>query len=83
MDVKEFIESTLVQIVEGINNANEKLKDTGAVISSKNVRPTENGATTINVNTGDLVNFIDYDVAVTVKEKNRANGGASVMSQII
>jgi hypothetical protein len=74
MDIKDFVESTLVQIVNGVNNANEKLKDTGAIISSKNVRPFGND-TTYNTDTCNLVNLIEFDIAVTVNEKDTANGG--------
>jgi len=77
MDIKEFVGSTLVQIIEGINEANEKLKNTGAVISSKDVLPIREG-TTRNIATGNLVNLIDFDVAVIVNEKDIANGGAGI-----
>ncbi len=77
MDIKDFVENTLVQIVEGINNANEKLKDQGAKITSKDVRALREG-TTLNSRTGDLVNLIDFDVAVTVNEKDTADGGAGI-----
>ena len=77
MDVKEFVESTLVQIVEGISNANEKLKGSGAIVSSKHVMPVRDGSTR-NEKTGDLVNLIDFDVAVTVNEKDTADGGAGI-----
>jgi len=77
MDIKDFIENTLVQIVQGVNNANEKLKDTGSIISSKNVRPLRDG-TTYNTETGDLVNLIEFDIAVTVNERDTANGGMGI-----
>jgi len=77
MDIKEFVGSTLVQIIEGINDAKEKLKDSGAVISSKNVEGMR-GGTLRNKITGDVVNLIDFDVAVSVNEKDAANGGAGI-----
>ena len=77
MDVKDFVETTLVQIVEGINIANGKLNGTGAIISSKNVRPLRDG-TTYNTDTGHLVNLIEFDVAVTVIEKDTAGGGGGI-----
>lgn len=77
MDIKDFVENTLLQIVQGVNSANEKLKDTGAIISSKNVRPLREG-TTYNSSTSDLVNLIEFDIAVTVNEKDTANGGMGI-----
>jgi len=77
MDIKDFIETSLTQIVEGVNSANTKLKETGAIISSKNVRALREG-TTLNSITGDLVNLIEFDVAVTVNEIDTANGGVGI-----
>lgn len=77
MDIKDFVENTLLQIVQGVNSANEQLKDSGAIISSKDVRPLREG-TTYNTRTGDLVNLIEFDIAVTVNEKDTANGGAGI-----
>jgi hypothetical protein len=77
MDIKDFVENTLLQIVQEVNSANEKLKDTGAIISSKNVRPLREG-TTYNSSTYDLVNLIEFDIAVTVNEKDTANGGMGI-----
>jgi hypothetical protein len=77
MDVKDFVENTLVQIVEGVNSANSKLKETGAIISPKNVSPIRDG-TTYNTATGQLVNLIEFDVAVTVNEKDTAGGGGGI-----
>lgn len=77
MDIKEFIENTLVQIVQGVNCANGKLMDTGAKISSKDIGAIREG-TTFNKQTGDLVNLIEFDVAVTVSERDIANGGAGI-----
>ncbi len=77
MDIKDFIENSLLQIVEGVNNANEKIKNFGALISSKNVRPLREG-TTFNTNTGDLVNLIEFDIGVTVNEKDTTSGGAGI-----
>ena len=77
MDIKDFVENTLLQIVQGVNSANEKLKDTGAIVSSKNVIPLREG-TTYNTSTGDLVNLIEFNIAVTVNEKDTANGGMGI-----
>lgn len=77
MDIREFIINTLVQIVQGVDDANEKLKETGSFISSKNIRPLRDG-TTYNTETYDLVNLIEFDIAVTVNEKDSTNGGMGI-----
>lgn len=80
MNVKDFIEKTLTQVVEGVNNAKSNIKDSGAVISSKNVRPLREG-TTYNTSTGDLVNLVEFDIAVTINEKDTdgVNAGIKVV----
>lgn len=77
MEIKDFIEVSLVQIVEGVNQAKAKLLSTGATISSKDVRPLRDG-TTYNHATGNLVNIVEFDVAVTVNEKDTTGGKAGV-----
>jgi len=77
MDVKEFIESSLIQIIEGINGAKDKLKGSDVLISSKDVRPLREG-TTVNHQTGNLVNLIEFDMAVTVNEKDTSGGKAGI-----
>lgn len=77
MNIKDFVETTIVQIVEGVNSANVKLKDLGAIVTSKDVRPLREG-TTYNTTTGDLVNLIDFDVAITINEKDTTGGGAGI-----
>src|SRR5688572_26901733 len=77
MDIKEFVRNTLVQIVQGVNSANEEIKDAGAKISSKDIGAIREGLT-FNKSTGDLVNLIEFDIAVTVNEKDIANGGGGI-----
>lgn len=77
MNVKDFIENALVQIVEGVNNANTAIKNSGAMISSKDVRPLRDG-TTYNTTTGNLVNLVEFDIAVTVNETDKSDGNAGI-----
>lgn len=77
MDIKGFVEIALTQIIEGAISANESIKESGALISSKDVRPLRE-STTYNTTTGNLVNLIEFDIAVTVNEKDIAEGGAGI-----
>jgi hypothetical protein len=77
MDLKEFIELTLIQIVDGVQDANKKVTESGARISSKNVRPTKESQF-FNFVESKLVNNIEFDVAVTTTENDNANGCAGI-----
>jgi hypothetical protein len=80
MDVQDFIEKTLTQVVNGVNKAKVNIKPSGALISSKDVRPLREG-TTYNTSTGNLVNLVEFDIAVTVNEKDTdgANAGIKIV----
>lgn len=62
MDLKSFVETTLVQIAEGISSANDTLKEdaTGAVVNPVKIvgsRPPT-----------DITRSVAFDVALTVEE---------------
>lgn len=74
MDLKEFTKQTLVQIVEGVKEANEEFQD-GAYVpylvphNTKGRYIYEDGANVVD---------IDFDVAITATETEGANGGGGL-----
>ena len=75
MDLKEFTKQTLVQIVEGTQEANEELKDLDAYITCEkmfNSNGPSLSAKGLNVIT------VDFDVAITATETEGINGGAGL-----
>jgi hypothetical protein len=72
MDLKEFVQTTLVQIAEGIDGANRALQDgqTGAVVNPGEARE---GSTPRH-----LVRPVEFDVALTVTKDVSSNEGSSV-----
>lgn len=83
MDIKDFIKESLVQIVEGITEANEALKDKGTYIPSRMIVG-EGVLTTLDKETNTTRNFmrVDFDLAVTVTQSDiiKAGGGLSIAS---
>jgi len=77
MNVKDFVEATLTQIVEGTNAAAEKIKGSGVSISPKNIRGSHS-ALAIDYVTDDMVNLIEFDIAITVNENDKGEGGAGI-----
>lgn len=82
MNLKDFTKETLVQIVNGVLEANEELKDKGAYVSfdapgNTSERYIDNG------DEGETnVIDVDFDVAITATEAEGANGGLKVASII-
>ncbi len=78
MDLKEFTKETLVQIVQGVNEANDYLAEFDAYVTRDIYKSTtgdryldRNGHYTHAVN-------IDFDVAVTATESNETKGGGGI-----
>lgn len=69
MDLKEFISETIVQIVAGVVDAQEKTKELGAKVS-----PKLTGASHFSVQhrflsaEGGATQIVQFDVALTAKE---------------
>lgn len=77
MDVKDFIEATLIQIVEGTKAAADKIKDSGFVISPRHIRGSH-PELVIDHNSDCMVSLIEFDVAITINETDKGQGGAGI-----
>ena len=78
MDLKDFIKSTLTQIVQAVEESNEALKESDAEIN-----PTvwsEHGGLRIykGKDAKTFAEMIEFDVAVTAREEKGNTGGAAV-----
>ena len=75
MDLKEFTKQTLIQIVEGVNDANVALQDSGAYITNESLSNSKGPCLFYK-----KLNVIevDFDVAITATESEGSNGGASL-----
>ncbi len=75
MDLKEFTKQTLVQIVEGVKEANEELKTSNAYITYEKMN---NSSSPSLFAKGLNVIAVDFDVAITATETEGVNGGAGL-----
>jgi ribosome-associated protein YbcJ (S4-like RNA binding protein) len=85
MELKEFIKESLVQINQAIEESNEELKDSEAIINPKGVQiNSENsqayGRQSYKSDHHDykVVQKIDFDVAVYAENDQKAGGGAKI-----
>lgn len=79
MELRDFISSTLTQLIDGIANAQEYAKSKGAIINPDDrfVSNFENmSRTEKNL---QLVHIIEFDVAVTVSENKELKGGIGIV----
>jgi len=74
MNLQEFIKETLLQVINGVIEAQNTLGQTNGAINpftrGQPIKPTYKGLE---------VGYIDFDVAVTVTEGSGVAGGLSVM----
>lgn len=75
MDVKEFTKQTLLQIVEGVQEANEVMESSGAYVTNEALYNSK-GAT-LSAKRLNVVE-IDFDVAITTTDTEGSNGGAGI-----
>lgn len=83
MDLREFVKESLIQISKGIADANEELKDTGAMINPLHVIVnTENsqaygrtGASANQPSNSRVVEKVEFDVAVVAEEGTQTKAG--------
>jgi hypothetical protein len=87
MDLRTFIAETLVQIADGINDANAKLTKVGAVANPANVEPsTQQDANIYGVIVPPkdnvlyrVVQAVNIDVAVVAADDRSTKGGIGIV----
>jgi hypothetical protein len=84
MDLKDFIKNSLSQIAEGIMEASETLSNTDAEVNPASITvPNKNfkyyaRTNNQNENTDRVVEIVEFDVAITVKEGNSKKAGINI-----
>ena len=79
MELKDFIRESFVQIAKGIEEANEELKDTSAIINPDNVYVNGDdrknyGRLSTDKNFNRIVEAVEFDVAVSAGDASEAGG---------
>ena len=84
MELKEFITESLVQIAEGIDDANAKLKGSEAFVNPNSVQAYSKEAKAygrVNTNFKEdlpLVELIEFDVAIQAESGEKTGGGLKI-----
>ena len=85
MDLKSFVSQTLIEIVEGVNEARSLVKsmDTGANINPSFAGDVPKLTGAYHIGHGDMAQCVEFDVALTVTEGTNTKGGIGVVSGVI
>jgi hypothetical protein len=86
MDLQKFITESLVEIMNGLKEAQDGLKDSNARICPKINRAFETGTKTHLLgwsNKGQGISMIEYDIAVEVTNEGSGGGKISVAMGVI
>jgi len=80
MELKEFVKATLEEIIQGVKEAQESTKDTGAVINPDSLSQGANGNLYMRIGGYSFATDVEINVAVTVQEKEGTKAGIGVLS---
>ena len=81
MELETFVKETIIQIVDGIIAAQKELKDEREVMVAPPIKASDGSTPILNTDESQCINRawpIDFDVAVTVNEKEGESGGAAI-----
>lgn len=78
MDLKEFTTQTLIQIVEGTAEANQKLNQIDSFIPDRNLNFVNTQCARDENGISRIVIPVDFDVAITTTESDGKSGGAGI-----
>lgn len=79
MELRDFISSTLTQLIDGISNAQEYAQSKGAKINPVDKFSSNFDKMSRTEGKLELVHIIDFDVAVTVSENKQLQGGIGIV----
>jgi hypothetical protein len=80
MTVKEFVEDTLVQIVEGVQAAQNRIDKTGAAINriGMTLQFAQLQGRRYDPKTGEIEELVQFDIALTNESGTGTKGGVGV-----
>lgn len=79
MELKEFVKETIVQVVEGIDEANAALSEKTAFVASANIQTNKTYQSTVDKEgIHHYVTDLEFDVAINVQNSETKEGRGSV-----
>lgn len=78
MELKDFIRETLVEIINGVKDAQSAIRDTGAYINPPVHSSNEKRSSVSFSGHKSMIYDVDFDIAVTASDSSGAKGGIGV-----
>lgn len=78
MDLQDFVKETLVQIASGVQAAQAEVRASGGIVNPAIQATSQNITNVVPGVDGQNVYFVDFDVAVTVKDQSGTDGRAKL-----
>lgn len=79
MELSEFVKETLLQLIDGVQNAQDETQDSDAVINPRMVSDTDKLLTTIVRDESRLVQLVEFEVGLTSADLQSSKKGIGVM----
>jgi|SRR5699024_875532 len=83
MELKEFIKTTLLQISEGIKEAQEEIDGSDMIINPAKVGITSTGEKYLRSNGARYIQSIEINVGVTAIEKEGGKAGIGIITGVL
>ena len=79
MELNEFVKATIMQIVEGVDEANTALSKKTAFVASANIQTDKGFKNTVDKEGRQhYVTDVDFDVAINIQNSNSKEGGGGI-----
>jgi len=78
MELKEFISQSLLQIFEGVHQAQNKTKEIGGSIAKGIIAPNRQHPSIIGFNHKEAVILVDFDVSLTTADLSKEKAGLGI-----
>jgi hypothetical protein len=79
MELKEFVSETIKQVIDGVITAQEYATTKDSKVNPKLTFRTDQGMQMWEKATGQPIQSIEFDIAVTASEGSKAQGGVAVL----
>lgn len=85
MELKEFVSNSIVQIIEGVKEAQDKAGQFGAIVNPTNLflYSGQTGTAGQTLEDNNVSRLVEFDIAVTSVEGEKTKGGLGVVVGVL
>jgi hypothetical protein len=85
MDLKDFVSQTLIQIVEGVKEAESIVHIDGAIVNPPFAGDAKNipRSGVYHTGMGGLAQLVEFDAALTVTDETETKGGIGIFGGVV